>query len=580
MMRTEADALPTLARESTGVSRYITRSTAIQSAVVAATVILVFAPILPIFYQALIDRPLYDDGQQFTLANLTDLLQSPNFWSVAQNTLVFAAATTIIAQVLGTTFAILIGRTDLPFKSFFAELLIWPLYISSLVLGFGWFMVYGPSGFVTLWVQSQFGEAPWTLYSITGMSIVAGISQMPLAMLYGLGSTALSNPQLEDAARSCGAGPWRTLRSVTLPLLMPSILYSSLLNFTIALEMLSIPLIFGEPARIGFFTTLLYTQGISTPKPNYGLVAAGALILLAIVMLLVFLQNRLLRNSQRYVTVGGKASRPKTLALGRWRLWALAFVSVYVVLFVILPTAVLFLRAGVSFLSPFVPFWTLFTLSHFHDIISFPAYVRSIVNTIIISVVGGFGATFFVAMIALVARRSKFPAADKLEYVAMIPRSIPGLVVGIGFFYALVLLPPLGWLRNTIFVLMVAYTMRYIPTGYGAISPALVQISTDMDRSARTTGADWWTTVRLVILPLIRPALFSSFALMFIHFFKEYSAAVFLFAPGSEVIGTTLLQFWVAGDMGRVAALSTIQIAVTVAFIYGIRKLLGVKIYG
>src|SRR3546814_10692856 len=65
-------------------------------------------------------------------------------------------------------------------------------------------MVYGPSGFVTLWVQTQFGSAPWTLYSITGMSIVAGVSQMPLAMLYCLGSTALANPILEDAARTCG----------------------------------------------------------------------------------------------------------------------------------------------------------------------------------------------------------------------------------------------------------------------------------------------------------------------------------------------------------------------------------------
>src|SRR3546814_14972832 len=89
--------------------------------------------------------------------------------------------------------------------------------------------------------------------------------------------------------------------------------------------------------------------------------------------------------------------------------------------------------------------------------------------------------------------------------------------------------------------------MRYIPTAYGAISPARLQSSPDIDRSARISGADWWTTVRSVVLPLVRPALFTSFALLFIHFFKEYSAAVFLFAPGSEVIGTPLLQFWEIG---------------------------------
>src|SRR3546814_577280 len=269
-MEANAGVVPSLVSDREGGGRYVTRSGVIQWSVVIATILLVFAPLLPIFYQALIDRPLYDDGQQVTLSNFADLLRSENFREITVNSLVFAFATTVIAQGLGTVFAILIGRTNLPCRALFGEVILWPLYISSLVLGFGWFMVYGPSGFVTLWVQTQFGSAPWTLYSITGMSIVAGVSQMPLAMLYCLGSTALANPILEDAARTCGAGPWRTTRSITLPLLTPAIAYSSLLNFTIALEMLSIPLIFGEPARISFFTTMLYTQGISTPQPNYG----------------------------------------------------------------------------------------------------------------------------------------------------------------------------------------------------------------------------------------------------------------------------------------------------------------------
>src|SRR3546814_5687278 len=142
---------------------------------------------------------------------------------------------------------------------------------------------------------------------------------------------------------------------------------------------------------------MLYTQGISTPQPNYGLVAAGAVILLGIVVVLVYMQNRVMRNAQRFVTVGGKATRPKILSLGKWRWPACAFVTLYAVLFVVLPTAVLFLRASVSFLTPFVPFWTLFTLDHFREIFEFPTYVRSIVNTIAISLFGGFAATLFIA---------------------------------------------------------------------------------------------------------------------------------------------------------------------------------------
>ena len=139
---------------------------------------------------------------------------------------------------------------------------------------------------------------------------------------------------------------------------------------------------------------------------------------------------------------------------------------------------------------------------------------------------------------------------------------------------------PLGWLRNTIWILVAAYVMRYIPAGFGAIAPALGQISQDLDRGARTVGADWWRTSRSIMLPLIKPALFSCFSLIFILCFKEYVTAVFLFAPGSEVIGTTMLQFWQNGDNGPVSALATVQVGLTFLFVYLARRLFGARIYG
>jgi iron(III) transport system permease protein len=206
--------------------------------------------------------------------------------------------------------------------------------------------------------------------------------------------------------------------------------------------------------------------------------------------------------------------------------------------------------------------------------------MRSIWNTILISVIGGVVGTALITLIALVATRSEFPFKRQLEYLAISPRAIPGIIAGIGIFYAMSYFPPLGWLRNTIWLLVIAYIMRYLPTGFGAIAPALSQISADLDRSARTVGADWWRTSRSILLSLLKPAMFSCFALLFIHFLKEYVTAVFLFAPGSEVIGTTMLQFWIQGDNGPVSALATIQILITVVFVYVARKALGVRIYG
>ena len=162
----------------------------------------------------------------------------------------------------------------------------------------------------------------------------------------------------------------------------------------------------------------------------------------------------------------------------------------------------------------------------------------------------------------------------------MAPRAVPGIIAGIGILYAAAMFGPLGWLRNTIWILVAAYVMRYIPAGFGAVAPALGQISQDLDRGARTVGADWWRTSWSILLPLIKPALFSCFSLIFILCFKEYVTAVFLFAPGSEVIGTTMLQFWQNGDNGPVAALATVQVGLTFLFVYLARRILGARIYG
>lgn len=238
------------------------------------------------------------------------------------------------------------------------------------------------------------------------------------------------------------------------------------------------------------------------------------------------------------------------------------------------------MRASVSFLTPLVPFWKLLTFANFELIFNQPGYVRAILNSVVISFLGGIIGTACVVLIALVAKRSEFRFRRALEYVALFPRSLPGIIAGLGFFYAVVWVPGLDMIRGTIWILIAAFVVRYIPIGFGAIAPALSQIGEELDRASRISGADWWTTVTRIVLPLLKPALFSSFALLFIHFFKEYVTAVFLYQPGSEIIGSTMLQLYAQGDNGPVSALATIQVIITALFVFMARRLLGAKIYG
>lgn len=561
-------------------ARWVDRGTALQWAVAAFTVVLVVAPLAPVVLQSAMGKPLYDGIGAFGPGNYARLFTNPALREAVVNSLVFAFFTTALALVIGAGMAIAVGRTDVPGARLFGEMFLWPLYLSQLVMAFGFSIMYGPSGYVTLAAQAVTGGMPWNLYSMAGMAIVAAICEAPVTFLYCLNSTRMADATLEDSARIAGAGSIRTLWAITLPLMRPALVYSAILNFTLALELLSVPLIFGGPVGIHFLSTFLYDEGIGASTPDYGMVGAAAVALLGIVTLLVWLQGKLLSNIGRFVTVKGKATRPRRFPLG-WLRWPLGLLlSLYTVFAVLAPLAGLALRGVTTFLTPLVPITDVLTTAHLQMIVSSTTYVRSIYNSLGIAILGGALATMVVALVAIVTQRSPFRHARALEFVALYPRAVPGLVVGLGFLWAMIVFPFLGPLHNTIAILVLAFTMRYLPTGLGAVSPALLQISPELDRAARVAGADWWTTSWAMVMRLLKPALFSAFAVLFICFFKDYATAVFLFAPGSEVIGTTLLSFWIQGDAGPVAALAMLQVLLTFVFVYGVRLVFGVRVYG
>jgi iron(III) transport system permease protein len=550
-----------------------------QWALAIVLTLLVAFPLAPIVYQSFLSDRLYEPDKQLTLRNYALAVSSPELWATVLTTLVFVAAATVLSLVLGVAMAVLLARTDLPTRAVLHDLVIVPFYVSPLVLAFAWAILYGPSGFATIGVR-QLGLPTWELYSVGGMAVVAAVYYVPYAYLYAIGSLALTDPQLEDAGRIAGAGPFRTLFSITLPLLRPALLGSALLTLVSAIELLSIPLVLGLPVGIDVLATFLWATASRATPNDYGIVAAVSVSMLLVITVLVWLQARITGQERRFVTVGGKAIRGRVLSLGRVR-WVVALLLwIYVLVCVLLPLLGIFAQASTSFLTPLVNPLELLTVDNFKQIFDQPAYVESIRNSIIVSVVGGLAATAFIAFAVLVTTRSDFPLRGALSYVALYPRAVPGIIVGIGFLWSTLLVPGLGELRNTLAVLTVAFTVRFLPIGFGAVVPSVVRVSNELDRAARISGASWLRTMRTVMVPLLRPALASAFVLLFVSFLKEYASALFLVSRGSEVIGTTMIELWRQGNSGPVAALASVQLLITfVAILIG-QRLLGARLRG
>src|SRR6266540_1092976 len=545
--------------------RSVVPETALQWLTWLLILTLIVGPFVPLLYASLRDRPLYEAGGVFTVDPYRQLLSDGEFWHAWRNTLEFAALTTAGAVAFGALFAILCARTDMPGRGVFSRLVLLPILLPSLGSVLGWLVVWGPGGYLTNFFDQRLHLPTLAIDTIPGMALVEAARLLPIAFLTCQAALARADSALEDAARSAGAPPLKVLRSVTIPMLRPALLNAATLIFTLSIAALGIPLLLGTSRNIKFVSSYLYDLWTNASSPDPGSVSAGAMMLLVVATALLLLRNVLLGSEARFVSVGGRAARHELLSLRAWR-WPLAVtLGLYLIFTTVIPVLGLALMSVVVVLTPLIAPWDLATWDHWQTLFNDPVFTRSIRNSAIIAVVGAVLTTALVALATLVAHRSRFPLRRTLPFVMLYPRATPGIIIGIGFFWAFLLTGALGdFFRNSIWGIMLAFCIRNLPLAYIVMYPTLARISEELDRAGRAAGAGWWLTSRKIVLPLLRPAIFASFVLLFVELLNDYDPAVFLVKPGTEVMGATMLSQFIQGLVGPVAALAMVQVAITV----------------
>ncbi|GLY17090.1 hypothetical protein Kisp01_41050 [Kineosporia sp. NBRC 101677] len=352
-------------------------------------------------------------------------------------------------------------------------------------------------------------------------------------------------------------------------MLRPPIVYSSILVVSISVETLSVPLLYGTPVDISVFSTFLYRNGLTSISPDYGILGAASSIILLVTVGLVYVQAKLLKNAQRFVSVRGKATRPRKLDLG-WLKWvSVSAISIYVVFGALIPIGGLVFRSFTLIFTPLQSPLQSLTGENYQRIFEYPVYVQSIRNSLIVAGAGAVLVSVLALVAVLVARRSQFRFARAVEYLALAPQSMPGIIVGIGLFWAFAFLPGGlgGFFQGTLLALVIGFGVRALPSGFGSIAPGVMQIGQELDNAARVSGADWLRTVVRVLPKLLTAPFVGALILTFVTMLKEYSPAVFLGGAETNILGTTMLELWRQGNTGSVAALATIQIVITATFV-------------
>src|SRR5579862_657602 len=521
---------------------------------ILVTAAAVLGPLSLIIYQSLLSAPFFEANKSIGLDAYRFIFHDEDFWQAAWNSIRIATGMTLIAVPLGGLLAFIMERTDLPFKRWMEPFLLVPSFVSPMVLSFGYVVAAGPVGFYTVWCQDLFGASPWGIYSVTAMTILAGLTHVPNVYVYA--SSALKNlgSDVEEAARCAGASPFRVAVSVSLPLIMPALLFSAVLVFFLGFELFGLPLVLGDPEGILVLSTYLYKLTNKLGTPSYHLMAAVAICIVAITVPLVLLQRRLLQNVRKYATIKGKAGRMRELPLGAWAWIAVALVGAWLFVAVIVPLTGIALRAFVTNWGFGVSLREAFTLNNFNEVFNEPTDVRAIWNTVLLGTVGGAVTVACYTAIAFATHRRNDGWSRVVDYLVLIPRAVPGLLIGLAFLWVFLFFPPLRPLRSTIFSMWLAYTVVWLAYGMRLISTSLMLVSNGLEEAARTVGASRARISREITLPLIRHGLLGSWLLVFMIFEREYSTGVYLLAPGTEVIGAELVSLWQGGAIDIVAA--------------------------
>lgn len=478
------------------------------------------------------------------------------------NTLILAASTGLGSVVLGVPLAWATARTNLPAKGGLHTAVALAYMLPPYLTALAYITLAAPnSGYLNRLFKALTGAESGFIdvFTFSGVAIVISLHLFPLVYFFTYTGLLSVDGALEQSAQILGAGRLHTLRKITLPLVAPSVTAGTLLVAVHSMALFGPQIFLGTPAGVSFLPTHVYGQLQRFP-PKFADASALAFVLVILTVVGLFAQRRLLARKS-YVTVTGKAGRAAVVQLKRWKWPLLAFCWGIVLVAVILPLGFL-ITASLSknWLDPFGPAnWTLANFSYalFEEQVS----QRAIFNSLRLAAGAATLAMFLGLFIAYIDLRTRTRGRRLLDYLAIIPLGLPGIVLGLGLLQ--------GWIRislpvyGTIWILLIAYTARNLPIAVRGANTSLLQVDPSLEEAGRIAGATWWRTITKITFPLLRPGLLVAWVLVFIPGIGELSATILLYTQGTETISIAIFRLQELGQLEVVAALAVVTVAIT-----------------
>ena len=490
-------------------------------------------------------------------------------WDALLTTFRVAIPKVMLAMGLAISFAWIITRTNTPFRGYFEIFLFFMWFTPNLPMIISWILLISPrSGLINKWLDPvlPFGFH-FNAYSYEALVVLGAVSSAPILFIFMAPAFRNMDSSLEESAQMSGASLFRRMFHITLPLLMPTILTISALSLILALESFELELLLGTPVGIYVFTARIYDLIYNQFRALYGAGTSLGLVLMAITFVMVIFQRRILAKRE-YTTITGKGYRPVPIDLGRWRWATFTFLATFCFVFGVLPILVLFANSFMA-VSGFYR-WELFTFDNWIKAFTDEKLVGAIRNTLVVGALTATIGVFIVAILSYMVVRVRWAGRGTMDVLMWLPIAVPGLVLSLGLLWVGVKLP----IYHTVWILMLAFIIRGIPSSSRFFVSTLVQVGSELEESARTLGASWIRTFFSILVPLLKPSFLSAWVFLFVVSARNVDAALLLGGPKTQLLSVTVFQQAQIGDLEVASALGIFMIVLIVG-VYLIARALG-----
>jgi len=575
-----------------GVARlgYFRSDVFVSSAVMVCVALLALFVVYPVARSMV--SALYDDMGLFAPGSLVDRLSTERIWGlgcvlgqtrcgVAWNTLYLALLTAAGTTIMGTLMALWAERGGTRLARPLNVLAMLPIIIPPFVVGLGLILLFGRAGLYNQFMEWAFGIAPsrW-FYGVFGVWLAQMFAFTPIAFMIMRGVVQGVSPALEEAAQTLRASRWRTFTTVTLPLLKPGLANAFLVGFIESMAD------FGNPIILGGSYSVLSTEiffAIVGASLDPGMAAALALVLTLFALAVFFVQRSLLGRSG-FTTVTGKGDAGVAMPLPN----AVRRVCMGVAGPWLLFTVVVYLFA---FAGGFVKVWgrdyTL-TFDHFraafdlqwteHGLLWAGTAWNSLFTTATLAAMAAPLCAGLGLLMAWLLARTEFRGKASFEFAALLTFAIPGTVLGVSYILAFNV-PPVE-LTGTGLIIVLCFVFRNLPVGVRAGTAAFKQLDRSLDEASQMLGASTLTTLRRVVLPLLKPALVAALTYSFVRSMTTVSAVIFLVSAKYELATTYIIGRVGNGDYGVALAYCTVLIVFMSAITWLLQKAVGERQLG